>query len=67
MDSTKTLEGYLEGARFPCDRDGLEEAAKRNDAPGEVLHNIRELPDGTFRDRREVQEAVDALRAPSGV
>lgn len=52
----------LKGVEFPCDRKGLLEQAKANDAPQEIVEVLKEFPSREFETMADVQKAVGEVR-----
>lgn len=51
------LEHYLAGVSYPASKDDLISAARRNEAPDEIVEAIWRLPKSKFRGPQEVQKA----------
>lgn len=51
------VEQHLEGVNYPASRDDLEQAARNNHAPEEVLQEIRSLPGRDYERKEDVSRA----------
>lgn len=49
------FEQYLRGCDFPCNRQDVERVARKNNAPPEILNQIRDLPERRYAGISEVQ------------
>lgn len=52
------IQNYLSGVNYPARRDELVNAAERNNAPDDVMRQLREMPDQRFEQPTEVQEIL---------
>ncbi|MBF6345300.1 DUF2795 domain-containing protein [Nocardia cyriacigeorgica] len=52
------VQKYLHGVDYPCDRDGIVEAARSNGADATVIDALEDLPDRTFNGPNAVSEAI---------
>lgn len=49
---------HLKGVDFPADKDDLIEQAQKNNAEGDILDIIRQLPDGQYQSMADVLKGV---------
>lgn len=52
------VQKYLSGIDYPCDRDGLVTAARKNGADAEIIDTLEDLPDRTFDGPNAVSQAI---------
>ncbi|WP_280362491.1 DUF2795 domain-containing protein [Nocardia wallacei] len=52
------LQKYLHGVDYPCDRDGLVEAARNNGADNKVVSTLEKIPQQSYSGPDAVSEAV---------
>lgn len=53
-----SLQKYLHGVQYPCDRDGLVSAARDNGADSEVIDKLEHLSPNSFSGPDAVSKAV---------
>lgn len=51
---------YLKGVDFPADPDELQNTAKRNNAPNDVIQGFSRLPRREYRNEADVTEAMES-------
>ena len=56
-ESPANVQKYLKGMDYPAKKRDLEQQAKKNDAPDEVLQVIRQFPDQEFSGPQDVMKA----------
>lgn len=59
--SPATVERYLQGVDFPCDKQGLVQQAKSNDAPQDVINEIEQLSDKEYSSPIDVSKEIGRL------
>ncbi|PXX59135.1 uncharacterized protein DUF2795 [Nocardia tenerifensis] len=52
------LQKYLHGVDYPCDRDGLVQAARSNGADNDVISQLQRIPDRTYDGPSGVSQEV---------
>lgn len=55
--SPANIQKHLRGVDYPADRDQLLQVARRNDAPAEVLEEIRNMPEQEYGGPQDVMNA----------
>lgn len=61
-ESPSNIEKHLKGANYPAERDDLVELARSNQAPEEVVQDIRNLPRERFGGPQDVMKAYGEIR-----
>lgn len=56
-ESPANVQKYLKGVDYPAKKRDLEQQAKKNDAPDEILQMIRKFPDQEFSGPQDVMKA----------
>ena len=56
-DSPANVQKYLKGVDYPAKKRDLEQQARKNDAPKEILDLIRRFPEQEFDSPQEVMKA----------
>jgi hypothetical protein len=49
---------HLKGVDFPADKNGLLEQAQKNNAEGDILDILRQMPDGEYHTMADVLKGV---------
>ncbi len=52
------VQKYLRGCEFPCGTNELKQAAQKNNAPQDVISDIRNLPERRYKDAADVQREI---------
>lgn len=60
--SAAEIEKYIAGIHFPCDKEGLLECARDNNAPQEVLDIMEEFSDQNYRSPVDVSRQMSQTR-----
>jgi len=55
------VQKYLSGVAYPAGKEDLIEAARRNDAPDEVMQAIRKLPGDHYGGPQEVMKGYGEI------
>ncbi|UGB46252.1 DUF2795 domain-containing protein [Frateuria edaphi] len=55
-NSPANVQKYLSGVEYPAGKRDLIDAARRNDAPEEVMRTLRELPGDNYGGPQEVMK-----------
>ncbi|UGB38715.1 DUF2795 domain-containing protein [Frateuria soli] len=55
-NSPANVQKYLSGVDYPAEKQDLIEAARRNDAPDEVMQTIRKLPEDNYGGPQDVMK-----------
>lgn len=55
--SPANIQKHLSGVHYPADKEALEEAARSNAAPPEVMEDIQALPDEEYGGPQDVMKA----------
>jgi hypothetical protein len=56
------VQKYLSGVAYPAEKQDLIEAARRNDAPDEVMQTIRELPENNYGGPQDVMKGYGDIQ-----
>lgn len=60
-ESPANVQKYLKGIGYPAKKRDLEQQAKKNDAPKEILDVIHQFPDQEFDGPQDVMKAYGAV------
>jgi len=60
-NSPANVQKYLSGVGYPADKQDLIEAARRNDAPDEVMQTIRKLPEEHYGGPQDVMKGYGEI------
>ncbi len=56
------VEKYLDGAKYPCDKEDLARQAHANGAGEEIIMLIGKLPDERYESPEDVSKALERMR-----
>ena len=60
-NSPANVQKYLSGVEYPAEKQDLIEAARRNDAPDEVMQTIRKLPEDNYGGPQDVMKGYGEI------
>ena len=60
-NSPANVQKYLSGVDYPAEKQDLIEAARRNDAPDEVMQTIRKLPEDHYGGPQDVMKGYGQI------
>jgi hypothetical protein len=60
-NSPANVQKYLSGVEYPAGKQDLIEAARRNDAPDEVMQTIQKLPGDDFGGPQDVMKGYGEI------
>lgn len=58
MVSAAKVSQFLEGIEFPANKQQIIDHARNKNAPGDVLHVLNQIPEGTYFSMAKIWEAM---------